>query len=95
MNIKTILCVATAALSASLMATDTPEVSNVVMTQANFGRKVTITYDLGNAANGAVVTLDIETNKTGAATSVAAKVAVANIRNLYRHMASSPVVLSP
>ena len=70
MNMKTMLCVAVAALSTSLMATDTPEVSNVVMTQANFGRKVTITYDLGNAANGAVVTLDIETNKTGAATNV-------------------------
>lgn len=70
MNMKTMLCVATAALSTSLMATDTPEVSNVVMAQANFGRKVTITYDLSNAANGAVVTLDIETNKTGAATNV-------------------------
>ena len=70
MNMKTMLCVAAAALSTSLMATDTPEVSNVVMTQANFGRKVTITYDLSNAANGAVVTLDIETNKTGSATNV-------------------------
>ena len=70
MNMKTILCVAAVALSTSLMATDTPEVSNVVMTQANFGRKVTITYDLSNAANGAVVTLDIETNKTGSATNV-------------------------
>ena len=70
MNMKTILCVAASALSTSLMATDTPEVSNVVMAQANFGRKVTITYDLSNAANGAVVTLDIETNKTGAATNV-------------------------
>jgi len=70
MNMKTMLCVATAALSSAVMASDTPEVSNVVMTQSEYGRRVTITYDLNNAANGAVVTLDIETNKTGSATNV-------------------------
>lgn len=69
MNTKTILCVAASALSAAVMASDTPEVSNVTMTQASVGRKVTITYELSNAANGAVVTLDIETNKTGSATN--------------------------
>ena len=65
MNIKkTILC-AVATASAMLMASDTPEVSNVTMTQASFGRQVTITYQLNNAPNGAVVTLDVETNATG------------------------------
>lgn len=57
---KTILCAAVTA-SAMLMASDTPEVSNVTMTQGS-GRKVTITYELNNAPNGAVVTLDVETN---------------------------------
>ena len=70
MNMKTILCVVTSALATMLVASDTPEVSNVVMSQAATGRKVTITYDLGNAPDGAVVTLDIETNKTGTATNV-------------------------
>ena len=65
MNIKkTILCAAATA-TAMLMASDTPEVSNVTMTQASFGRQVTITYELNNAPNGAVVTLDVETNATG------------------------------
>ena len=70
MNMKTMLCVATAALSSAVMASVTPEVSNVAMTQSDYGRRVTITYELSNAANGAVVTLDIETNKTGSATNV-------------------------
>ena len=52
------------------MASDTPQVSNVTMSQASNGRKVTITYELDNAPNGAVVTLDVETNKTGSATNV-------------------------
>ena len=69
MNMKSMLCVATSALSAMLMASDTPEVSNVQMSQSSTGRKVTVTYQLSNAANGAVVTLDIETNKTGSATN--------------------------
>ena len=69
MNMKTMLCVATSALSAMLMASDTPEVSNVQMRQSSTGRKVTIKYELSNAANGAVVTLDVETNKTGSATN--------------------------
>ena len=70
MNMKTMLCVATAALSSAVMASDTPVVSDVVMTQSDYGRRVTITYKLSNAANGAVVTLDVETNKTGSATNV-------------------------
>ena len=69
MNIKkTILCAA-AMVSATLMASDTPEVSNVTMTQASLGRLVTITYELNNAPNGAVVTLDVQTNRTGAVTA--------------------------
>ena len=70
MNTKSILCVAASTLSTVLMATsDTPEVSNVTMTQASAGRRVTIAYELNNAPDGAVVTLDIETNKTGTATN--------------------------
>ena len=69
MNIKkTILCTAATA-SAILMALDTPEVSNVTMTQASFGRLVTVAYQLSNAPDGAVVTLDVQTNRTGAVTS--------------------------
>ena len=65
MNIKkAILCTAATA-TAMLMASDTPEVANVTMTQASFGRQVTITYELNNAPNGAVVTLDVETNAAG------------------------------
>ena len=67
MNMKSILSFAAASAAALVMASDTPEVSNVVMTQAAHGRKVTITYELSNAP--AVVTLDIETNKTGSATN--------------------------
>ena len=63
---KTILCAAATA-SAILLASDTPEVSNVTMTQAAFGRQVTIIYELNNAPNGAVVTLDVETNAPGGA----------------------------
>ena len=69
MEMKSILCCALVSASALLMASDTPEVSNVSMTQASFGRKVTITYELNNAPNGAVVTLDVQTNKTGAVTA--------------------------
>ena len=36
MNMKTMLCVATATLSSAVMASDTPEVSNVVMTQSEY-----------------------------------------------------------
>ena len=46
--------------SSMLMAADTPEVENVVMSQAQFGRTVTVTYKLKNAP--AVVTFDVETN---------------------------------
>ena len=69
MEMKSILCCAAASASALLMASDTPEVSNVSMVQASFGRQVTITYELVNAPNGAVVTLDVQTNKTGAVTA--------------------------
>ena len=70
MNIKSMLCVATSALSTLLMASsDTPEVSGVQMRQSSTGRKVTITYKLDSVPDGAVVTLDVETNKTGAATN--------------------------
>ncbi len=69
MEMKLILCCAAASASALLMASDTPEVSNVSMVQASFGRQVTITYELVNAPNGAVVTLDVQTNKTGAVTA--------------------------
>ena len=70
MNIKSMLCVVTSALSTVLMASETPEVSNVQMSQPSTGRRVTITYELSNAENGAIVTLDVETNKTGSATNV-------------------------
>ena len=69
MNMKSILCAAAASSAMLAMASDTPEVSNVTMSQASFGRKVTITYELSNAPNGAVVTLDVQTNKTGAVTA--------------------------
>ena len=67
---KSILCVAMASASTLLWAFDTPEVSNVQMSQEPIGRKVTITYKLSNALNGAVITLDVETNRTGTATNV-------------------------
>ena len=69
MNIKKTIFCAAATASAILMASDTPEVSNVTMTQASFGRQVTIAYELNNAPNGAVVTLDVQTNRTGAVTA--------------------------
>ena len=68
MELKSILCCAAASASALLMASDTPEVTNVSMVQASFGRQVTITYELANAPSGAVITLDVQTNRTGAAT---------------------------
>ena len=66
---KSILCCAAVSASMLLMASDTPEVSNVSMTQASFGRLVTVTYELNNAPNGAVITLDVQTNRTGAVTT--------------------------
>ena len=63
------MCVAASALSSAVMASGTPEVSNVEMTQSDSSRRVTITYELGNAADGAVVTLDVQTNRTGSVTS--------------------------
>ncbi|MBR6587464.1 MAG: formylglycine-generating enzyme family protein [Kiritimatiellae bacterium] len=62
MKTKAMIFGAAAIASSMLMAADTPEVENVVMTQASFGRMVTVTYKLKNAADGAVVTFDVETN---------------------------------
>ena len=69
MNIKSIFAVTAATVATLAMASDTPEVSNVSMTQVANGRKVTINYKLNNAPNGAVVTLDVVTNRTGTATN--------------------------
>ena len=80
MNKKAILCGAATLASALVMASDTPEVSNVTMTQATFGRMVTITYELNNAPNGAVVTLDVETNATGNAWASIGGAAVCNAK---------------
>ena len=59
MNIKAIFCVASATLSTSLMATDTPEVSNVVMAQANFGRKLSSKLGLEKLKLEAVRLIDL------------------------------------
>ena len=90
MNIKkTILCAVSTA-SAMLMASDTPEVSNVTMAQASFGRRVTITYQLNNAPNGAVVTLDVETNATGGAWASIGGEAVCNAQGaVWRKVTSA------
>ena len=69
MNIKSILAAMVTTTTTLVMASDTPQVSNVTMSQAASGRKVTITYELSNAPNGAVVTLDVVTNRTGTATN--------------------------
>ena len=66
---KAILCSVASFAVAALVASDTPEVSNVLISQASTGRRVAITYELDNAPNGAVVTLDVVTNRTGAATN--------------------------
>ena len=60
MKTKAMIFGAAAIASSMLMAADTPEVENVVMSQAQFGRTVTVTYKLKNAP--AVVTFDVETN---------------------------------
>ena len=60
---------ASAALSAATAAAG-PSVSGVTMTQADDRRLVTIAYTLADAP--AIVTLDVQTNRTGAATGVAA-----------------------
>ena len=59
-NIKKTLACAMAA-GAVTLATATPVVSNVTMTQGSAGRQVTITYSL---TEDAVVTLDVLTNAT-------------------------------
>lgn len=64
MKTRSTICGALLLSSMALMASDTPEVSDVVMSQASFGRMVTVTYKLSNASNGAVVTFDVETNCT-------------------------------
>lgn len=60
MKTKSMIFGVAAIASSMLMAADTPEVENVVMSQAQFGRMVTVTYTLKNAP--AVVTFDVETN---------------------------------
>ena len=60
MKTKSMIFGVAAIASSMLMAADTPEVENVVMSQAQFGRTVTVTYKLKNAP--AVVTFDVETN---------------------------------
>lgn len=60
MKTKSMIFGVAAIASSMLMAADTPEVENVVMSQAQFGRMVTVTYKLKNAP--AVVTFDVETN---------------------------------
>ena len=59
---KTICLAGVTALTAFVVADDTPTVSGVTMTQQHPGRLVTITYSLANAP--AVVTLDVQTNCT-------------------------------
>jgi formylglycine-generating enzyme required for sulfatase activity len=58
-----------AASVAALAATSAPTVSGVTMTQPDEQRLVTISYTLADAS--AIITLDVQTNKTGAATDVA------------------------
>ena len=68
MNAKTMLMFAAGAAASLAMADGlVPSVSNVSMAQTAHSRNVTITYDLADAA--AVVTLDVQTNRTGAATN--------------------------
>jgi formylglycine-generating enzyme required for sulfatase activity len=69
MNINTMIAGA-ATVAASIALAATPEVTSVSMSQASNSRLVTITYSLANAP--AVVTLDVQTNRTGAATAVEA-----------------------
>lgn len=57
---------AVAAVSA-VTADQVPEISGVTMEQPTHSRRVTIGYTLANAP--AVVTLDVQTNRTGAATT--------------------------
>lgn len=57
---------AVAAVSA-VTADQVPEISGVTMEQPTHSRRVTIGYTLANAS--AVVTLDVQTNRTGAATA--------------------------
>ena len=64
MKTKLMICGSLVLSSMALTASDTPEVSDVVMSQASFGRMVTVTYKLSNASSGAVVTFDVETNCT-------------------------------
>ncbi len=61
-----IMLAASAAVSAAT-ADPVPEVSGVTMDQKPNSRRVTISYTLANAP--AVVTLDVQTNRTGAATT--------------------------
>ena len=58
------------AAAAIAFAGATPVVTGVTMTQPSDSRRVTITYTMDNAP--AVVTLDVQTNRTGTATEVEA-----------------------
>ena len=66
---KKLMILSGALAALAVCADNVPVVSGITMTQANDSRLVTIDYTLKDAT--AVVTLDIQTNKTGAATSVA------------------------
>ena len=68
MNIKTMTAVVATAAT-SLVQAATPQVTSVSMAQSSSSRLVTIAYTLENAP--AVVTLDVQTNRTGSATGSA------------------------
>ncbi len=70
MKAKAMLTFAAGAAAAMAMADLVPVVSDVTMTQSAESRRVVVTYRLANAP--AIVTLDVQTNRTGAATSVEA-----------------------
>ena len=65
MKMKTSVTCSALIATMALTAADTPEVTTVAMSQAAFGRLVTVKYTLDlNGAAGAVVTFDVETNCT-------------------------------
>ena len=70
MNIKKMVAGISSAAAAIAFAGATPVVTGVTMTQPSDSRRVTITYTMDNAP--AVVTLDVQTNRTGTATEVEA-----------------------
>ena len=64
---KLMIMLAAGAAVAAATADQVPEVSGVTMVQKPNSRRVTISYTLANAP--AVVTLDVQTNRTGSATA--------------------------